>query len=53
VELDAIIGIVALTLALSLLTFLTFWSRRTIDRIARKHLASLREVIKDMGRERR
>jgi hypothetical protein len=53
VELDAIVGIVILALALSLLTFLTFWSRRAIDRIARKHLASLREVIKDMVRERR
>ena len=52
-EVDAVIGIVLLAVSLTLLTFLTFWSRRTVERIAAKHLASLREVIKDFERERR
>jgi hypothetical protein len=52
-EVDAIIGMALLATSLTLLTFLTFWSRRTIERIAAKHLASLREVIKDFERERR
>ncbi len=52
-ELDAIIGIGLLVVSLTLLTVFTFLSRRTIERISEKHLGSLREVIKDFGRERK
>jgi hypothetical protein len=53
VELDTVIGLIVLAAALAVLGLLTFWSRRTIERIAARHLGSLREVIRDLGRERR
>jgi hypothetical protein len=52
VELDTVIGLVVLAASLGVLGLLTFLSRRTIERIATRHLGSLREVIRDFGRER-
>ena len=47
-ELDAVIGIILLAGALCPLTLLTFLSRRTINRIAARRLASLRRIMKDL-----
>jgi len=46
-ELDAVIGIAVLALALGVLVALTFWSRRTIERIARRRLGSLRDFLRE------
>ena len=43
---DTLIGIGVLGVALTLLTLLTVWSRRRIDRIADSGLASAREIEK-------
>ena len=43
-ETDAAIGIALLALALGALTFLTLWSRRTIERIAARRSKSPRKI---------
>ena len=42
------IGFAVVAAALGAITWLVFWSRRTIDRIARNRLASAREILKDL-----
>ena len=51
-SLDIVIGCVLIVGALALMTFLTFWSRRTIDRIARSKGRSAREIRKELTRGR-
>ena len=43
---DILIGCIVLVCALAALIGLTFWSRRTINWIARNHVASAREILK-------
>ncbi|AKJ64025.1 hypothetical protein [Kiritimatiella glycovorans] len=43
---DTLIGMGVLAAAITLLTLLTVWSRRRIDRIAGSGLASAREIEK-------
>lgn len=33
---------------LGFITYLLFWSRKTINRIAHKHLHSLRDILKEL-----
>ena len=47
-EKDAIIGSIIIGGALVFITYLTFWSRRTIERIAKKNFSSVREILKDI-----
>ncbi len=42
---DIIIGIVITICALSLLTGLTIWSKKTIDRISKKGYQTYRKII--------
>ena len=49
--LDLWVGLVVIATALSLLTVLVFWSRRTIERIARTKSRSAREITKDLSRD--
>ena len=44
---DIILGIIVIVGGLCFISYLNFWSRRTIDRIARKRLSSIREIIKE------
>ena len=46
-DIDTLIGIILVVCALSAITLLVLWSRRTINRIADKNLRSLREIMKD------
>ena len=48
-ETDAILGCIVLAFSLGLITYLTFWGRRTIDRIASKGLSTAREIVKELG----
>ena len=50
---DILIGLIMLTCAVGLLTYMTFWSRRTIERIARSHLHSVREILKQLNGDER
>ena len=43
-DFDTTLGCILVVVALSLLTLLVLWSRRTIDRIARKGFGSAREI---------
>jgi len=45
---DTIVGCIAIAAALGLLTYLTFWSRKTIDWIADKGQRSAREIVKEL-----
>jgi hypothetical protein len=47
-EKNAILGTIIIASALGFITYLTFWSRRTIERIARKNLSSARQIMKDI-----
>jgi len=47
-DFDTILGIIILTTALSLISYLTFWSKRTIERIEKKHLDSTRQILKEL-----
>lgn len=49
--LDVWIGLVVIAVALGVLTVLVFWSRRTIERIARSKSRSAREITKDLRRD--
>lgn len=46
-----IVGCLIVGAALGLSTFLVLWSRRTIERIAKKGLNSAREIEKDLNDE--
>ena len=50
---DTIIGCIIIACALCLMTYLTFWSRRTINWISTKGQRSAREIVKelDSGRQ--
>ena len=45
---DIIIGTTIIILGLSFLTYLVWWSKRTIELIANKRLASAREITKEL-----
>jgi hypothetical protein len=51
-ELDAIAGALVLLIAISLITGLVLWSRRTVDRIARDKLRHLRDIKKELANRR-
>lgn len=44
---DIILGIIIIVGGLCFISYLIFWSRRTIDRIASKRLSSIREIVKE------
>jgi len=48
---STIIGIAIIACSLVVLIYLTFWSRRTIERIARGRGRSAREIQKELGDE--
>jgi len=52
VDREVAAGFTVVAAALGVLTYLVLWSRRTIERIARKGLGSAREILKDRNRER-
>ncbi len=45
---NAIIGCIVAACALITITFLTLWSRRTIDRIARNGYRTARQTLKEL-----
>lgn len=45
---DTILGIILTAGALGIITYLTFWSKRAIELIEKKHLNSAREILKDL-----
>ncbi|MGA1868282.1 MAG: hypothetical protein ACMUJM_07020 [bacterium] len=45
---DAIVGTIIIGVGLAFITYLTFWSRRVIDRIADKNLRGVRKILKDI-----
>ena len=45
---DSLIGCVIVVVALSAISYLVLWSRRMIDRIARKRLSSVRDILEDL-----
>lgn len=47
-DMDAVLGIIIIAGAVGLITYLTFWSKCTIERIAKKNLGSVREILKDL-----
>jgi len=47
-EKNALIGILLIISGLGFITYLTFWSRRIIERIAKKSSRSMREILKDI-----
>ena len=52
-EADAIIGCFVLAVALALLSYLTWWSAKTIEWISRTGSRSAREIMKELRGERR
>jgi hypothetical protein len=44
---DIILGIIIIVCGLCFISYLIFWSRRTINRIANKRLSSIREIVKE------
>ena len=49
---NCIIGCAAVVGALGVIVFLTLWSHRTIERIARGEGRSAREITRELERER-
>ena len=45
---DILLGSIIIGLALSVITYLTFWGRRMINRIADKNLRNVRKILKDI-----
>lgn len=45
---DSLLGCIIVVVALISITYLVFWSRNTIERIARKRLSSVREILEDL-----
>ncbi len=46
-DIDIIIGIVLVTIALAVILVLTFWSRRIINNIARTGFRTARQTLKE------
>lgn len=44
-DVDVIIGIFVLCLAYGFIVYLNIWSRATIEKISKKKLVSLREIL--------
>jgi len=49
---DIILGVFIIITGLSLLTYLVFWSQKTIEKISQKNLKSLREILKEINHDR-
>ena len=49
---DLLIGTIIIILALALMIYLIFWSRKTIEHIRKKKLSSAREIIKSLHEKR-
>ncbi len=49
---DLIVGSIVVILSLGFMTYIVFWSRKTIEKIKRKKLHSAREIIKGMNERR-
>jgi len=50
---DALIGFIVIVASLGLIVGLVIWSRRAIERIARKGgISSAREIMRDMRRDK-
>ena len=49
-DLDTILGLIITVATLVVLTGLVFWSRRSIERIARRGPRSAREILEDQRR---
>ena len=47
----AIIGFIIVFIVICLVTFLTLWSRRLINLIAKKKLTDMREILQEMKHE--
>lgn len=47
-DFNTILGIVIIASSLGLICYLTFWGRRTIERISRKNLSSARQILQDL-----
>lgn len=47
-ETDAVVVVVVVIGALGSMGYLVWWSRRTIERIARKGPSSAREILRDL-----
>jgi hypothetical protein len=47
--LDIVAGCTILTVAMGTLTYLVLWSRRTIERIARRGYGSARRIVKELN----
>ena len=48
-DIEVLIGFAVVAGALGLIVYLVVWSRRTIERIARKRLRSAREILRDIN----
>jgi hypothetical protein len=47
-ETDAILGCIIVAISVIVMIALVFWSRRTINRIARNGGGSVREILRDL-----
>ncbi|MBN1272619.1 MAG: hypothetical protein JXB26_10160 [Candidatus Aminicenantes bacterium] len=48
---DFFLGIAIVFLSLFFITYITIWSRNTIERIKKKNLHSARSILKDLNDE--
>jgi len=46
---DVVIGSIAIVVSLGFITYLVLWSRRVINRIARKGLRSARDITRELN----
>ena len=51
-ERDIILGMIIIFVGLGFMTYLIWWSRRMVDRIAGKHLSSIREIVKELNHDK-
>ena len=51
-ELNAVIGAVVIAGGIGFMTFLVLWSRKTIQKIADKHLHSAREIMEELRNDK-
>lgn len=51
-EINAILGIIIIGLALGFIVYITLWSRWAVERINNKEPKSAREILKDLKNER-
>mgnify|MGYP001369199428 CR=1 FL=1 len=47
-ERDILLGILLIVSGLSCMTYLILWSRKMIERIAERHLTSVRDIVKEL-----